>query len=46
MICLIEKYYCECCGNEWEDNDITEYVKCEICGAKELRSEAQRLLGM
>lgn len=40
MIHLILSYYCECCGNVWLDNDNTEYVKCDMCGAKELREDA------
>lgn len=33
-------YVCECCGNIWEDEDDTLYVKCNACGAKELRNIA------
>jgi exosome complex RNA-binding protein Csl4 len=41
---MLERYYCECCGNEWEDYDDTEYVKCNMCGAKEERKIAQALV--
>ena len=31
--------YCDLCGCTWTDEDDTEYVKCEWCGAKHLRSD-------
>ena len=37
LISTIIYYRCELCGNVWYDNDDTKYVKCDLCGAKELR---------